>query len=246
MDLRHDFERAGHRLRRWGSVPPFALAPLVLIALGDYTYPGGDRRLDAPWEGFCLAVGFFGFGIRAFTVGCRPKHTSGRNTHSQRAARLNTTGMYSIVRHPLYLGNFFMGLGVALFPHQLFFTLVYVLAFWLYYERIMYAEEALSRAEFGDAFELWARVTPAFIPRPRNWTHAAPPFSLKSVSRREYSGFLNLIVFLFAFEFAGDWVVTGRPELDPAWAALVALAVVAWFTLRTLKKRTDFLDVSGR
>ena len=34
------------------------------------------------------------------------KNTSGRNTHDQVADSLNTSGIYSIVRHPLYVGNF--------------------------------------------------------------------------------------------------------------------------------------------
>ncbi|MCA9771595.1 MAG: hypothetical protein KC466_04255 [Myxococcales bacterium] len=225
MDLRHDFEHTGGVLFRWRSALPFGLAGFVLIALRDYRHLGENGRFDGLWEAFCLAVGFFGLGIRAVTVGHCPKHTSGRNSKHQRAARLNTTGMYSIVRHPLYLGNFFMGLGVTLFFHDLFVTMVYVLAFGLYYERIMFAEEAFLRERYGDKFLAWATTTPAFIPRPRNWTPPDLPFSVRSVLRREYSGFFNLIVFLFIFEFLGDWFADGRVGVDPIWAVLVALAV---------------------
>jgi len=50
--------------------------------------------------------------------------------------------MYSMVRNPLYLGNFFMGLAPVLFMHTWWLCVIYVLAFILYYERIIVKEEA--------------------------------------------------------------------------------------------------------
>lgn len=93
-------------------------------------------------------------GIRIFTIGHTSKRTSGRNTKRQIADTLNTTGIYSVVRHPLYLGNFFMFLGVMLFAHLWWLLLIYILVFWLYYERIMFAEEAFLRKNFGDEYFL--------------------------------------------------------------------------------------------
>ncbi len=246
MELRHEFERTGALLFRWRGALPFGLFGVVLLALHDYRPLGENGQWDAAWEGLCLGIGLFGLGIRAVTVGHCPKHTSGRNAKRQRAAVLNVTGMYSIVRHPLYLGNFFMALGVTLFAHKFFFTICYVLGFWLYYERIMFAEEAFLREKFGDAFQSWAAKTPAFIPRLRNWTAPDLPFSLRTVLRREYAGFFNLIVILFLFEFIGDWFADGKAELDPAWTALLILAVVVGVVLRTLKKHTTILTVPGR
>ena len=98
--------------------------------------------------------------IRAYTIGHTPKGTSGRNTKKQVANALNTTGAYSLVRNPLYLGIFFMGLGVALFAHLWWLTLIYVLAFWLYYERVIFAEEAYLRDKFGAEYLSWADRTP--------------------------------------------------------------------------------------
>ncbi|NLL27934.1 MAG: DUF1295 domain-containing protein [Bacteroidales bacterium] len=44
-----------------------------------------------------------------------PKGISGKNTEKQIADFLNTKGMYSIVRHPLYLGDFLMWLGLFIY-----------------------------------------------------------------------------------------------------------------------------------
>jgi protein-S-isoprenylcysteine O-methyltransferase Ste14 len=41
--------------------------------------------------------------IRAFTIGTTARRHFGRNTDKQVAEQLNVTGIYSVVRHPLYL-----------------------------------------------------------------------------------------------------------------------------------------------
>ena len=54
-----------------------------------------------------------GFLFRAWAIGTTPAGTSGRNTKEQVAEVLNSTGIYSIVRHPLYVGNYFMWIGIV-------------------------------------------------------------------------------------------------------------------------------------
>ena len=54
-----------------------------------------------------LILGLFGLGIRIFAIGYAGTNTSGRNIIGHVADSLNTTGIYSICRNPLYLGNFF-------------------------------------------------------------------------------------------------------------------------------------------
>ena len=130
----------------------------------------------------------------ALVVGYAPVRTSGRNTRNQIADSLNTTGLYSIVRHPLYLGNFLIGLGISLVSWVWWLPLIYTLLFGIYYERIMFAEEAFLRRKFGGEFEDWAAATPAFWPRISQWRRPALPFSFRNVLRREYSGLAVVIL----------------------------------------------------
>lgn len=246
MALQEEFERSGSWLFQRRSYLPLALIGVTLTAMHQYHYPGGSERLDHLWEGLCLLVSFFGLGIRIVTVGYTPEATSGRNTKRQVAGALNTTGMYSLVRHPLYLGNFFMFLGVALFAHAWSLTLIYVLAFWLYYERIMFAEEAFLRKKFGDEYLTWAHEIPAFIPRLRNYKKPDLPFSLKKVLRKEYNGFFAVILVMFTLEHVGEIILNGGAELDLHWAVLLLLSFIVWATLRILKKKTTFLKEYGR
>ncbi len=197
------------------------LIGIFVLALRDYEYPAHSERLDALWEALCLTVSCFGLAIRVATIGHTPKRTSGRNTKQQVADTLNTTGLYSVVRHPLYLGNFVMWLGIALFVHLWWLILIYTFAFWLYYERIMFAEEEFLRKKFGDEFLTWAEFTPAFIPRFNTYVKPNLPFSLKNVLRREYNGFFVVIVVLFILEVAGDLIAEHKFEVDSYWKAIL-------------------------
>lgn len=152
MLLRESLEQTGQWLFRWRSYLPLALLGFLPIALVRYEHPFGCPRLDAAWELFCFGISAFGLFLRIKTVGHAPKGTSGRNMRHQRADELNTTGMYSIVRHPLYLGNFFMYLGVALVPRFWWMPLLLMLVFVLYYERIIFAEEQFLECKFGQRY----------------------------------------------------------------------------------------------
>ena len=246
MPLRESFESSGNWLFRWRSYLPVALFLIVLLAMTDFSYPRGSESLDQLWECLCLAVALAGLVIRSLVVGRAPAGTSGRNTGHQIANVLNTTGWYSVVRHPLYLGNYFMWLGVAMFPRRVWVVVVISMAFWLYYERIMYAEEEFLRRQFGATFEEWASRTPAFIPAFRQWVPSSMPFSWRIVLRREYSGLYGVIASLALLETVGDAVVTGHWIFDRMWVVVFVGTTVLYLGLMALKRRTGMLSVAGR
>ncbi|MBN1591730.1 MAG: DUF1295 domain-containing protein [Candidatus Coatesbacteria bacterium] len=246
MALRDELERSGNWLFRWRSYLPLLLIGIVVYSLKDYEYLGGSHRIDSVWEIICLSVSCIGLAIRVITVGHVRDGTSGRITRRQEAKRLNTDGIYSLVRHPLYLGNFFLWLGISLFPHQWWLTLLFCLIFFSYYERIMFAEEAFLRKKFGDEFEEWARRTPLLIPDFRNWRKPVLPFSLRTVLKREYSTVFALVCSFTFLEVVGDIFVEKKLELDWSWAALFSMSLVAYLTLRTLKKKSHILTAKDR
>src|SRR5262249_55725425 len=151
--LKDEIERQGEWLFRRRGYMPLVFALFVLISLHNYHWPFENYLHYARWAHICFGLSFVGLAIRCMTVGYAPAGTSGRNTDAQFALQLNTTGMYSLVRHPLYVGNFVIGLGVALAPFVWWLPLSYCLLFCAYYERIMFAEEAYLLRRFGNDFE---------------------------------------------------------------------------------------------
>lgn len=245
MALREEFEATGEWLFRRRSYLPLVVVGAVVASLVNFAYPGGDHTRDLLWELVCLGVGLAGVAVRVVTVGYAARGTSGRNTHGQEAETLSTTGPYSVVRHPLYVGNYLMWLGPALFPRSVIVVVVVSLVFWLYYERIMFAEEEYLRRRFGEVFEDWAAVTPAFVPRLHAWRRPAISFSFREVLRREYSGLFGLVATFAVLEVVGDLAATGRIQVDLFWAATVGVALALYLTLLALKRRTSLLSARG-
>jgi len=246
MSLQTHLESSGNWLFRNRSYAPLAIIPLIAIEVYQFSYLGQSHEINEYWQVGCLCVSLFGFAIRILTVGCVPSGTSGRNTQEQRADHLNTTGIYSVVRHPLYIGNYFIYLGFILFFHSWEFALAATSLYIIYYERIALAEEDFLRQKYGTVFEDWASRTPAVIPRFSLWKSSELPFSTRTVLRREYTGFMLITIVFALFDEICDSVVEGRWILDVRWIYLVIAGGCVYLTLRSMKKMTRWLKVAGR
>jgi protein-S-isoprenylcysteine O-methyltransferase Ste14 len=246
MSYRHEPIKTGIWLFRWRSYLPFILVVVVLPAFHDFSYPFGSQIYQLIWELLCLSISLFGLSIRAYTIGYTPKGTSGRNTKRQLAETLNTTGMYSVTRNPLYFGNFFTMLGVILFVRSWWLCLISVLTFWLYYKRIIMAEENFLKNKFGKKYEAYPNRTPSFFPNIKKWRKSYLTFSFKNVLQREYSGFFGVIVAFTILAFIGDYIVENKIISDPVWAGIFVSGLILYITMRTIKKKTGLLHDEGR
>jgi len=236
LALHEEFVRTGGTLFRWRSYLPLVFLPVFVVALGDAATAGRSEAWNDGWEMLCLAVSISGLAFRGWAIGRTPHRTSGRNTREQVADSLNTTGPYSLVRHPLYVGNFLIWLGIAMFPQSWGVLAASVLAYVLYYERIMFAEEAFLSDRFGDEFAAWSATTPAVIPRFGGWRPALLPFSWRVVLRREYSGFFAIACVFTFLTMVREYHSEGRLHLDAGWAAFLAFSVVVYVALRRAKQ----------
>lgn len=248
MALRETYKRQGAFLFRWRSYLPLLIGPLLILVFLDsqYTQRLFGEAWDNVWEGFCIFVSLAGFVVRCLVAGYVPEGTSGRNTQAQAAAVLNMKGMYSIVRNPLYLGNYLLVLGLLLFTQVWWFVLLGTAIFWVYYERIIFAEEEFLREKFGETFTVWASKTPVFIPRFKNWQRAELHYSWKTVLRREYSSLFAVISAFSALGLCTDLLIERDPSPDLFWFVFFGAGLVMYLTLRFLKKKTSLLNVTGR
>ncbi|MDR1963205.1 MAG: isoprenylcysteine carboxylmethyltransferase family protein [Planctomycetaceae bacterium] len=244
--LNKEMQSQGRWLFRWRSYLPILFFVLFIPAFWVFQHPLGSHTADLIWEGFCLLTGGAGLLIRCLVIGYAPKNTSGRNTHKQIAETLNTTGMYSLIRNPLYLGNFFMWLAPVLFLHHWWLFAVYILAFILYYERIIITEEHFLADKFGETYTNWAARTPMMFPKHFRWQQPEIPFSWKTIIRREYHGFYGLIAAMTVMEQVGELVVHRTIVIDPIWTCFFCISTIIYLIVRFIAKCTNILHVEGR
>jgi len=246
MALIKELDQQGNFLFKYRGTLPIIV---LILGLSVFTYKtwehsqtqAGDYISDS--YGFiCLGVALLGLLVRVLAVGFAQKNTSGRNTECQVADHLNTCGMYSIVRHPLYLGNFFMWLGVAMLTQHTWFIIAFVLMYWFYYERIMYAEEQFIGKKFGSKFTDWASKTPAVIPNVYRWNNPNLQFSTKKVLRQEKNGFAAIFILFFLFDAVGEYITYGDIQLrNMHWFILCLASCVVYSVLKILKNNTNLL-----
>lgn len=244
MILKAKFEKQGNFLFRYrGIIPVFLLLAVIATFLNNELHLSEDVFLNY----FCLFISFIGFIIRALVVGNTPTNTSGRNTKKQIADTLNTTGVYSIVRHPLYLGNFFMWFGIALLTINLWFVMFIIVLYWYYYERIMFAEEKFLISKFGKTYSNWAEKTPAVIPNFRNYTSSKISFSWKKVIKKEKNGIAAIFLIFWLLITLNDYLKHEEFILKMNfWTIAMIASCFLYLILKTIKNKTSWLDEKGR
>ncbi|MEG1555980.1 MAG: isoprenylcysteine carboxylmethyltransferase family protein [Bacteroidales bacterium] len=261
MALLHSFEKSGNILFKYRGQIPIIIFLLALPIIANTNtilyYKLAMGQLDGIRITILILsiiISLLGFFIRAYTIGTTPRGTSGRNTEKQVASQLNTKGIYSIVRHPLYLGNYLMWAGLLIFTMNIYVFIIISLVYWLYYERIMFAEERFLEKQFGQVYLDWSMKVPAFIPAFNKFQKSDIPFSLKTVLRREYTGifamtfaytvvdyFLTLRIYslYLPFEIARSysWHFWIRPSLY-----ILIIMFIVMMILRTLKHHSKLLE----
>jgi protein-S-isoprenylcysteine O-methyltransferase Ste14 len=237
MLLRDRFIKYGHFLFKYRSYQLLGII-LVLFIERKHFYEIADNLY---YELFCIAVSVAGLLVRGFTVGFVHDGTSGRNTKSQKAAELNTTGAYSLVRNPLYVGNCLILLGISLLAQNHEVVLLNMVLFALIYVPIISAEESFLAANFGSAYLEYARKTNCFIPRFSAFTKPERNFRLKMVLKREHDTWLTTVVSLVFVEILREYSTSGRMELDAFWLLFAVFTGLLWVTLKWLKKSRRFV-----
>ena len=227
---------------RWRSYLPLLLLPLIIAAIARARYPFGTHAADLAWESSCVLLALGGLALRVWTVGGAAPGTSGRATRRPKAASLNTTGPYSVMRHPLYVANGLIALGLTLFPHGWLAPSVVAGLALVYYACIAQREEQYLRERFGAAFEEWAARVPAAVPVLCRYVPAPRPFAWRVVVSREFYALTLILTVPLLLDIVEDFDDTGGIVFDPLWLSTAMLGVTVFLVLRFLKKHTSVLS----
>jgi protein-S-isoprenylcysteine O-methyltransferase Ste14 len=243
VKLLDQIPRSGDLLFRWRGQLPLLMLPLFLAGLAEARLPAALPASARAWQVVALAVALAGLAVRVAAVGTAPAGTSERSTTNPRASMLRTTGLYSVVRHPLYIGNTLTAVGLACFTTVWYLPVIVALVGVLYHERIAAREEVFLEGRFGDEFLGWADRVPATIPRLAGYVPSTTPFVWRRVLGREFHGLLVIGAVLFVLDLARSALATGRLVFDPFWGGFFLLTAAVFVVCSVLKKATRLLDV---
>ena len=109
---------------------------------------------------------------------------------------LATNGPYSVVRNPLYVGNFLGLIGFGFAVEQPLLAAALGLIFALFYPSVVANEEARLAALFGERYRAYCAAVPRWIPDWSRYTEA-PAVTVSPAHMRK--AILDAMWFLWAF-----------------------------------------------
>jgi protein-S-isoprenylcysteine O-methyltransferase Ste14 len=220
-----------------------ALFPLVLVALFALSSPviphdniAQARAVDA----LAVFIAVLGQVLRIAVVGYRYIVRGGRNREVY-AEGLVTTGVFSLSRNPLYVGNLLILVGLLLLWHSVIGLAIGVPFFLLGYRAIVAAEETYLGKQYGAEYVTYVRNVPRWWPRLTRVAQATEgmTFNWRRVILKEYGSaaywMAGAMVLLF-FKQRRYHALEGSTMVAWPWYLALGLVVVLWAWARWLKK----------
>lgn len=134
------------------------------------------------------AVGGVGCAIRSWAAGVIVKDRV-----------LTTSGPYAHTRNPLYLGTFFLGLGLTLASARPSLVAAFLVLFLVVYGLSMKREAQKLEEAFGDEYRAYAEDVPLFVPRLRPYRGGDDEGGFDPARYRRHGEHHSLLVLVLGF-----------------------------------------------
>lgn len=113
-------------------------------------------------------------------------------------AVLTTTGPYSVVRNPLYIGSFLGVIGFGIAVRLPLLPIVLLVTFAALYPAVVANEEKRLDEFFGDTYRRYRDATPCWVPR---WSLYTEPEAISVSPQKVRQGILDAMWYLWAYAF---------------------------------------------
>jgi protein-S-isoprenylcysteine O-methyltransferase Ste14 len=189
-----------------------------------------------------IAIALVGQLIRAGTIGLEYIIRGGKD-HNVFAEKLVTGGLYAHVRNPMYLGNAFLLLGLAVASNSWVFFIGGIAIGVAVHIGIIGAEEHFLRGKFGAQYEEFQRTVPRLIPRLAglgrtfraadrfNWGRVIDKEFMKPVDWTSATALVSLVALWRADQ------LRDCPLLLGLIAVIVLTRLVLWSVQKSRRKR---------
>lgn len=128
---------------------------LTAVVAGVMFYLAKDKDLNPAWFIPGAMVTFLGEWLRLWAAG-----------HLRKNKQLTTTGPYSYVKNPLYIGTLLITIGYSAMAQNIFILIAGFVWFFIYYAPYKKKQENEKLVgSFGDAWTVYDKAVPDYIPR---------------------------------------------------------------------------------
>jgi len=134
--------------------------PFIILTLAGFVLTK-EKHFSILLEIIGWASIIAGEALRVWSVGY-----AGASTRSMRlkAERLVEGGPYAVLRNPIYLGNFLIGLGFCFIAGLWWVFPLYIIYFAVQYSAIISLEEEFLLGKFGEDYRAYCARVPRFLP----------------------------------------------------------------------------------
>jgi protein-S-isoprenylcysteine O-methyltransferase Ste14 len=159
-------------------------------------------RLPLALVGFVLLLPllkarFFFPGLIVSVVGALIQMWCFATIHTKR--KLTTTGPYMFVRNPMYIGRFFIILGIILMTGSVTLMAVYVVAYYFYMVNRVKREEAQLEQIFAQDYLEYKRDVRAYLPTRNKRFAPEQMFVFDREAFERNSGWVYLLVMVLSY-----------------------------------------------
>ncbi len=224
--------RIGKFLFRFRS---FTLLPLIILVF--LLFPPqnlGSSNWIVSLGGFLIAL--LGELIRILAVGFSLSGTSGRENYLK-ALGINKTGLYSITRNPLYIGNVFIFIGLLIVFSNPLAILVFGLFLILQYYFIIVAEEKFLSNRHGESYRRYCQTVSRIFPGLKNFKKPDIRFNLRKVIFKENDSIFHLLMMFLVILFFREMTFHGRIRNAVVYIGIGSCLIMVYVLIKILKKR---------
>lgn len=157
-----------------------------------------DTAYEVYYETAAMVISLLGFALRMFALGYRFQQEQISYFH----AHPNASGIYSMMRHPLIVGNFLICMGPVFWTGNLTFMTLFFVIYWIYFSEVIVLKEQYLREKYGKDFDYWMAKTPSFFPRLSNYRKPRHPFNWKLFFLKELKFVFYLLLIYCLFHFS--------------------------------------------
>lgn len=203
-----------------------SILSFIIILTGFlYLYPslyGYNRVWDMIFDCYGLVLIIKGNLLRMSSRGHK-------KAQSEKGSALVTSGPYTLVRNPMYLGSFSIGAGFVFLVWPWWSIVIFAgLFFWRFNKQMVIEEEHLLKL-FGEEYEAFCKKSPRIFPNYKKVlkTKTKTIFNLdESFNTKEWYGLPGWIILAFALESFQELLFIGTINISNTFIIFLLTAVI--------------------